>query len=177
MGFACIVLLKLCTFAACETKLRRNPQDFYWKNKHGWIHVHVVAYFTNRNSSQTTLVVSMWCRMWGKSMLVSFQWWDKRNLTYCHAPRLQFIYMSLFVKEKNCRRWWSTFHLRFTKETSAVPRGKLLLLASKPQILLLRNHPVMVKLFIQSYYFLPAFNLPLPFSKPCHCYEWVMPHS
>lgn len=100
MGFACIVLLKLCTFAACETKLRRNPQDFYWKNKHGWIHVHVVAYFTDRNSSQTTLVVSMWCRMWGKSMLVSFQWWDKRNLTYCHAPRLQFIYMSLFVKGK-----------------------------------------------------------------------------
>lgn len=81
------------------------------------------------------------------------------------------------LRKKNCRRWWSTFHLRFTKETTAVPRGKLLLLASKPQILLLRNHPVMVKLFIQSYYFLPAFNLPLPFSKPCHCYEWVMPHS
>lgn len=100
MAFACIVPLKLCTFAACETKLRRNPQDFYWKNKHGWIHVHVVAYFTDRNSSQTTLVVSIWCRMWGKNMLVSFQCWDKRNLTYCHVLRLQFIYMSLFVKEK-----------------------------------------------------------------------------
>lgn len=93
--------------------------------------------------------------MWGKNILVSFQCRDERNLTYCDAPRLPFIYTSLYRSRVHSRRWWQITFIdcQCVKHvSSALHKGNyccadeyIVLFSSKSQILLCQ--PVMFKAF------------------------------